>query len=108
MSFLHSPTCRLVQPAVLDPAVGGPRFYQTALDFSTRRVTFQALVLEIGRHSAISTRSPSPNCPSSTCAWYFRERVMVLPMSASRTRRSTRTTTVFCILLLVTRPTSVL
>jgi len=37
---------------------------------------------------------------------YLRERVIVLPIIGSRTRRSTRTTTVFCILLLVTRPTS--
>src|SRR5258706_454919 len=64
------------------------------------------LVREMGRHSAISTRSPSPNSPVSTCAWYFFDRVMVLPIMESRTRRSTRTTTVFCILLLVTRPTS--
>src|SRR5437773_5092035 len=43
------------------------------------------LVLEIGRHSAISTRSPSPNSPDSTCAWYLRERVIVLPIIASHT-----------------------
>ena len=44
---------------------------QTAFDFSTRRVTRQALVFEIGRHSAISTRSPSLNSSVSSCAWYF-------------------------------------
>src|SRR6185503_2310489 len=87
------------------PAVRGPGFY-TAFDFSTRRVTFQDLVLESGRHSAISTRSPSLNSLVSVWAWYFFERVMILPIIGSLTRRSTRTVTVFCILSLTTRPTS--
>src|ERR1043165_8542797 len=101
-SNLHGP-CR----AVLDPRSWGTGILtQTAFDFSTRRVTRQDLVREIGRHSAISTRSPSLNSLVSTCAWYFFERVMILPIRASRTRRSTLTTTVFCILSLTTRPTS--
>src|SRR4249920_45514 len=106
MIFLHSNLRgdRAVQ--FWTPYLGTAILTQTVFDFSTRRVTRQDLVREIGRHSAISTRSPSLKSPVSTWAWYFFERVMILPIRASRTRRSTRTTTVFCILALTTRPTS--
>src|SRR5215216_1539153 len=106
MAVLHFPTCADLEKsgAVLDP-VRGRRFY-TAFDLSTRRVTRHDLVLESGRHSAISTRSPSLNSLVSVWAWYFLERVMILPIMGSLTRRSTRTVTVFCILSLTTRPTS--
>ena len=44
---------------------------QTVMPFSTRRVTRQALVFEIGRLSAISTRSPVLYSLFSSCAWYL-------------------------------------
>src|SRR5262249_44814125 len=79
----------------------------TSFDFSIRPVTVHDFVFEIGRHSAISTRSPFLYSPDGTCAWYLLERVTVLPIRVSFTRRSIRTVTVFCMRSLTTRPTSV-
>src|SRR5699024_100057 len=39
-----------------------------------------------------------------SCAWYLRERIIILPYSGCFTRRSTSTKTVLSILLLTTRP----
>src|ERR1044071_7937964 len=95
---------RLKQPGSFGPRSEGTAILpQTALDFSTSRVTFHDFVRDSGRHSAISTRSPSLNSLVSTCAWYFFERVMIFPIIGSRPRRSTWTVTVFCILSLTPR-----
>src|SRR5471032_3135523 len=80
---------------------------QTRRAFSTRRVTTQFLVFEMGRVSAISTRSPILYSPFSSWAWYLRERPMILPYSSWITRRSTSTVMVFERLSLTTRPTRV-
>src|SRR5690625_6572728 len=58
----------------------------------------------MGRPSAISTISPSLYGFSSSCAWYLRERIIILPYKGCFTRRSTWTKTVLSILLLTTRP----
>ena len=50
----------------------------TSFDFSISRVTVHDLVFEIGRPSAISTRSPFLYSPDATCAWYLLERVIGL------------------------------
>src|SRR5690606_42145384 len=71
---------------------------------SSRRTTVQDLSREIGRPSAISTRSPSLYWLVSSCALYRLERTMILPRTGCLTRRSTFTTTVLSILLLTTRP----
>src|SRR5262245_51085851 len=55
------------------------RLLQTTLAFSMSFTTRQDLVVEIGRHSSISTRSPSLHSAASSCAWYFRKRVRNLP-----------------------------
>ena len=61
--------------------------------------------------SAGTPRSPPGRPPGtrsvSSCAWYFFERVTILPYSGCFTRRSTSTVTVFFILSLTTRPVSV-
>src|SRR5579875_2186065 len=69
--------------------------------------TRKCLVLEIGRHSAIRTRSPSRHSPFSSCACSRVERRSSLPYRPCWPRRSTSTVTVFCALLLVTRPSRV-
>src|SRR5580765_1301468 len=75
--------------------------------FSSSLAIRHALVLESGRHSSISTRSPSPHSFFSSWAWYFFERVRIFPYIGCVTRRSTRTVTVLSILSLTTRPVSV-
>src|SRR5437867_7287735 len=75
--------------------------------FSTSLAIRHALVLEIGRHSSITTKSPSPHSFFSSWAWYFFERVTIFPYIGWVTRRSTNTVTVLSILSLTTRPVSV-
>src|SRR5262249_12100746 len=73
----------------LDRAVPSP-----ALVIVRRRR--QRLVRDIGRDSTISTRSPTLPAFASSCTWYFTRRVRNLWNRRSRTRRTTVTTTVFC------------
>src|SRR6188508_2283352 len=75
---------------------------------ATTSTTRQFLVLDIGRHSVRRTTSPSLQELSSSCACSLLERRMYLPYSACLTRRSTSTVTVLSILLLTTRPSTVL
>src|SRR5438552_2850529 len=75
--------------------------------FSISLAIRHALVLEIGRHSSITTKSPSPHSFFSSWAWYFFERVTIFPYIGWVTRRSTSTVTVLSILSLTTRPVSV-
>src|SRR3712207_2374948 len=55
----------------------------------------------------IRTRSPTFAAFSSSCALNLVVRVTILPYTGCGTRRSTATTTVFCILSLTTTPTRV-
>src|SRR5207342_3788974 len=84
--------------------LGSPYFAVRATTSTTR----QFLVLDIGRHSVRRTTSPSLQELSSSCACSLVERRMYLPYSACLTRRSTSTVTVLSILLLTTRPSTVL
>ena len=52
---------------------------QAAAARAISRDTRQALVFESFRVASISTRSPSLHSLASSCAWYFAERVTVLP-----------------------------
>src|SRR5689334_24631322 len=70
--------------------------------------TRQFLVFESGRHSVTRTRSPSLQELASSWACSLVERRRYLPYSACLTWRSTRTVTVLSILLLTTRPSTVL
>src|SRR5690349_16301994 len=71
---------------------------------STISTTRHDLRLLIGRHSTIATVSPARHVPSSSCAMTFVVRRMNLPYAGCLTRRSIDTVTLFCILLLTTRP----
>src|SRR6478609_635405 len=84
--------------------LGSPYFALRATTSTTR----QFLVLDIGRHSVTRTTSPSLHEFSSSCACSLVERRRYLPYSACLTWRSTRTVTVLSILLLTTRPSTVL
>src|SRR5256885_14651971 len=90
----------------ISPSFRGARAY-AARAFSTSLAIRHALVLEIGRHSSIMTKSPSPHSFFSSWAWYFFERVTIFPYIGWVTRRSTNTVTVLSILSLTTRPVSV-
>ena len=79
-----------------------PRSRRRPARRSRRRATFLRLL--IGRHSTIATVSPSRHAPSSSCAMSFVVRRMNLPYAGCLTSRSTDTVTLFCILLLTTRP----
>src|SRR5687768_4595649 len=70
--------------------------------------TRQFLVLDSGRHSVTRTRSPSLQALASSWACSLVERRRYLPYSACLTWRSTSTVTVLSILLLTTRPSTVL
>src|ERR1700742_751330 len=73
----------------------------------TISTTRQFLVLDFGAHSAMRTVSPSLHSLFSSCAWTFVDRRTILPYSGCCTWRSSSTVTVFCILLLTTRPSIV-
>src|SRR5436853_3997007 len=69
--------------------------------------TRQHFLLLIGRVSRIMTRSPTRHLFSSSCAMNFDDLRIVLRYKGCLTWRSTRTTTDFCIRLLITTPSSV-
>src|SRR6478609_5434409 len=89
---------------VLQRARRKARGDQTSMAFSTRRVTTQFLVLEIGLLSSISMTSPVWYSPFSSWAWYLLDFITILPYSACFTRRSTSTVTVLARLSLTTLP----
>src|SRR6478609_3302315 len=89
---------------VLQRARRKARGDQTSMAFSTRRVTTQFLVLEIGLLSSISITSPVWYSPFSSWAWYLLDLITILPYSACFTRRSTSTVTVLARLSLTTLP----
>src|ERR1700674_4288277 len=67
----------------------------------------QCLSLLMGRDSAMITVSPIWQRSAASCALKLRVRRSVRPYSRWRVTNSTATTTVWLILLLVTRPTFV-
>src|SRR5688572_18481827 len=60
-----------------------------------------------GRHSMMTTVSPTPHSFFSSCAWYRVRRVKNFRYFGCWTRRCTATTAVFCIELLTTVPVRV-
>src|ERR1044071_7991613 len=76
--------------------------------FSSTCTSFQFLLLAIGLHSWIETRSPSLHSSFGSCAFQRVERFTFLPFIGCLTLRSTSTVMVLSILLLTTRPTTTL